>query len=1289
MEETDDWDNNSNCSSLITSSTDSDCGSVLSVILNPTQTKDDGPETFTYAAPLPVGSYALASCVYVLIDKGRSMSADMRVMWYLKRLGTIQMVDDDLDVESPEQCKIMSFIPREENLDKDGFANSIFVMDAYTRVYFLTAVYNMVYCLDMSPSNCSVDIQRCHVMLDEMIVALRRSIEGFIRPFIVPGSDKIVFEPQVYVTVIVHTPFYTSPAQQVLVQGWLINNRNFQEFIKTITTEMNRLENSLAMTKKTIRKPKHFIDENQSSNTPVSDDSNPNHHNLINNDSNVRPTFNNNPDSGFINTLRYGMLAVRLLPQSSISNLIVITDGMITLADIQVLDSVLNQLRCISVACSFLHVSSQFHPHSGHGNVPYSELMQLIATATSGTYLNSFPKTTPNLVVNFYHDKFIMWSFKRGDNESSNNTTNLSCTPPRVRPGEWIVRNSNFYGNRQTQLVTKKQFSDHIQANLDNVVCCRLREGFIIEDIQFKDAGSSTVVPYMNNSSKLQLKLILPWTNHIYIEYDITVKWPPSVKKKIVPIVIEEKPELVEPSTSTSQPPASIQLDSLNIYYTVSVKGPYEFLHDITCTRTKKSQLLSKIPRQCQFHLSSCRSSSISVATASTTITRNLNLLTDRSYSSLEKKVSSKYRQALITRFWSTMQSIAQTDLLIKHLEAYSPSTGHLMNSENFNQPIEQNETQDKQFQKQKNQQTVQIEPTSQVIQNLQVLETPQILQLDDSSVISSNLNSNNSKTDTVFSTEKTEANLLSFLTSEVPNKSPLHNGVPLFYYLVTNSNTSFCLKQNQFKTDDQQQSYTDQQHQRFVDFWKPVCTLDPDTQWPKWFSTYRIGGGVLLLRHDRPLPQWFYKENMDIDNYQTLTCNKSSVALYTLLKQWCTFVLIDEHSYVKCLDQSETYTDDVSFCIARVSPRPPSCCCVVLHLAFQSCVPASVHHKIMNDLKKNIELLDSTTAVEQFSFEDNNQITEDQENNKKKVKTITIEESLALNKPSKHQRYVYLMDKPLEKILIRYERIPSEFTTVIFPDGSQPSSAITTINIQKSRSKLNIGLPHDTVHESSTGVESKPVSTTTTLSRYLYHKRWIWSSGCSRYSQCSNSVSQKLQLQLQLARTLSVLTRIRLREGFKFAHSSAGIINMVLEVDMIEGSPHCPSTPTSHCVIQYVLFPPNKLQKQQPKTYEYNSVFDKLNMENNDDESSSIMSVEEQQKFDKRQKQGRHIVSFAGDNNDCCSKHKMEDEYQLITECWIEPQHGTVVVNEKQNYNYMSGLMYEQLADATSILCV
>lgn len=69
--------------------------------------------------------------------------------------------------------------------------------------------------------------------------------------------------------------------------------------------------------------------------------------------------------------------------------------------------------------------------------------------------------------------------------------------------------------------------------------------------------------------------------------------------------------------------------------------------------------------------------------------------------------------------------------------------------------------------------------------------------------------------------------------------------------------------------------------------------------------------------------------------------------------------------------------------------------------------------------MKNNIELLDSTTAVKPSS-EDNNQGTEDQENRKKTTKTIIVEELITPNKPSRHQRYVYLMDKPLEKILIR-----------------------------------------------------------------------------------------------------------------------------------------------------------------------------------------------------------------------------------------------------------------------------
>lgn len=63
---------------------------------------------------------------------------------------------------------------------------------------------------------------------------------------------------------------------------------------------------------------------------------------------------------------------------------------------------------------------------------------------------------------------------------------------------------------------------------------------------------------------------------------------------------------------------------------------------------------------------------------------------------------------------------------------------------------------------------------------------------------------------------------------------------------------------------------------------------------------------------------------------------------------------------------------------------------------------------------------MDSTTAVKPSSSEDNNLGTEDQENKRKTTETSIIKELLKPNKPSRHQKYVYLMDKPLEKILIR-----------------------------------------------------------------------------------------------------------------------------------------------------------------------------------------------------------------------------------------------------------------------------
>lgn len=247
--------------------------------------------------------------------------------------------------------------------------------------------------------------------------------------------------------------------------------------------------------------------------------------------------------------------------------------------------------------------------------------------------------------------------------------------------------------------------------------------------------------------------------------------------------------------------------------------GPYDFLHDITCGRNNKSQQQVQLSRKCQFRTVSGQSSSIFFTTA-TTFANNTNFIPEYSYFSSPRRVNSKYRQALIARFWSTMRSIVQTDSLIKHLETYSPSTGHLIDCDISNQSRQQNENPDGQIyqkpegqlvlenqqilksqQMQQTSQTPWVEQISLIQQTSLVQKTPQIQQINDSSQISSNENNNILNMDiTQSNTGTKEAKSVNFTGSGVPNRSPLRSGMPLFYQLPTNSNTSFSLKQNQVK---------------------------------------------------------------------------------------------------------------------------------------------------------------------------------------------------------------------------------------------------------------------------------------------------------------------------------------------------------------------------------------------------------------------------------------------------------------------------------------------------------
>lgn len=85
---------------------------------------------------------------------------------------------------------------------------------------------------------------------------------------------------------------------------------------------------------------------------------------------------------------------------------------------------------------------------------------------------------------------------------------------------------------------------------------------------------------------------------------------------------------------------------------------------------------------------------------------------------------------------------------------------------------------------------------------------------------------------------------------------------------------------------------------------------------------------------------------------------------------------------------------------------------------------------QIIDDLKNRILLLDSATTVKHLlSNVDQQKLSVDEKKKPKKQKKIEETElKLKTNTSTRLQKYVYLLDKPLEKILVRYRIIYVQF---------------------------------------------------------------------------------------------------------------------------------------------------------------------------------------------------------------------------------------------------------------------
>nr|XP_019606636.1 PREDICTED: protein SZT2 isoform X3 [Rhinolophus sinicus] len=366
---------------------------------------------------------------------------------------------------------------------------------------------------------------------------------------------------------------------------------------------------------------------------------------------------------------------------------------------------------------------------------------------------------------------------------------------------------------------------------------------------------------------------------------------------------------------------------------------------------------------------------------------------------------------------------------------------------------------------------------------------------------------------------------------------------------------------------------------------------------WQRWLHMHRL---VLILEHDTPIPKHLHTPGSN-GRYSTVQCRISHSSLTSLLRDWSSFVLVEGYSYVKLLSSAPNQPPS-SFYMVRIISKAP---CMVLRLGFPIGTPAQARHKIVSDLREEILRLRFPHRVQ------SKELTP-------KVKRKGLGGVGGGNSPSKSppmlgpqqalsdRPCLVVLHKPLDKLLIRYEKLPLDYRAP-FLLTLEPPGPLPLVSGRSASSSL------------------------ASLSRYLYHQRWLWS--------VPSGLAPALPLSA-IAQLLSILTEVRLSEGFHFACSGEGIINMVLELPIQNEPPGQAAVEERHtCVVQYVLFPPH-------------STSTKDSFSTDDDNDVEVEALE-------------------GDS-----------ELNLVTEVWVEPQYGRVGPGP-ESWKHLQDLTYSEIPRA------
>ncbi|XP_077190209.1 KICSTOR complex protein SZT2 isoform X6 [Paroedura picta] len=477
-----------------------------------------------------------AGQVFLLMKKDYRISRNVRLAWFLNHLHQVIMAVPESELaKSDSELDILSILPSSWQPDEPVQPRPYLLVPS-TKVTFFARQYRFVIELDLSPSTGIVfcllqDDSTGEIIFDEVFYALSRCLVGLLKPFRIPGSG-IIYQPEIFITIQAYSSIIGLPTHQVLFQGCLLDETKTESFLQQVYRQLCAFENKVAEMLQQQYEPRTQVDLSSLNQERLCDPQEPSGRKL--------GVSMVTADVGLVSMIRQGILALQLLPCNSSAGIIVITDGVTSVPDVAVCETLLNQLRSGTVACSFVQVGGVYSYDCSFGHVPNVELMKFIAMATFGTYLSTCPEVEPSsLDLNVYHRAFLLYTFLRSG-ESLN--PEYYCVSQHRLFNEHLVSASS---NPALAMRRKKHTEKEVHADLISIISVRLREGYSIREISITKGGA-----------QLEVKLVLLWKHNMRIEYLAVSSWP------------------LDPSKRST-------------WVEVTMEGSYDILHDISCTMRK------------------------------------------------------------------------------------------------------------------------------------------------------------------------------------------------------------------------------------------------------------------------------------------------------------------------------------------------------------------------------------------------------------------------------------------------------------------------------------------------------------------------------------------------------------------------------------------------------------------------------------------------------------------------------------------------------------------------------